>query len=470
MKFTLEFENEVLARSLVDSMYLKKASRVLEAHHFGTKYHAWTWSQIFDVWTKHKETCKPSMLLARVKRNFDDDDIRRPYIELLKKLFSLKPRHSEASLDELSKFVRSVNAQVVLEKASDALEANKLDKVYKLFADVGRSDLKPKNYTRIKWIEEFDQRQEERRYKREHPDEFISIKTGFRRLDDIISGIQLGELGLVVGTTGRGKSIFLSNLAHNSVKYGHETAYFSFEMPARQIAQRQDSLWTGIKYKKFKEFDFLPSELKIIKSKLKKMRSVFKNKFQIFSMPVRSANINSIKNALEDAKIETGFQPKLLVLDSADHLLPVGKKESFRIDQSSVYWDCKMLAEENGYAIWSSSQGKQEYATKTLTAEGVGESYDKARIADLIVSLNEPKKKKGLKGGISASEDDEVEVDGIDVFESSLAKGKFIELFLAKYRDGISKTKIRLDVEFGKMLMKEFELVKKEGGEDGRRE
>ncbi|MGW8178188.1 MAG: DnaB-like helicase C-terminal domain-containing protein [bacterium] len=452
MKFAIEFEEEVLARSIRDVMYLKKASRVLDAHHFGTKHHSWVWKQIRDIWDTYREPTTGKMLLVRAKRDFPDKDDRKPYLELCRKLLKLKPKAAASALDELSKFVRAVNAQLALEKAATALEKDKLDEVYDTMRQVGERDLKPREYTRVKWIEGFEERQAERKHRREHPEEYVSIPTGMARLDRIITGIQIGELGLVLGTTGRGKSIMLTNLAYYAVSRGYPTAYFAFEMPARQIAMRQDARWLQMPYRKFKEYDFSPSELRGIKARLDKMRPRFSDKFQIFSMPVRSADINAVRQALDDARIEDGFKPQLLLFDSADHLLPTGRSESFRLDQANVYWGCKGLAEEDGYAIWSSTQAGKEFATRTATAEAASESYDKGRIADIMVSLNEPRKHSRATKVLDEDDDEDDDEETM----APTARGKFMELYLAKYRDGASKLTIPLDAELEKMLISEI--------------
>jgi len=449
VKIDIEFEEEVLARALRDAMYLKKASGILDAHHFGTKHHSWVWKQMKEVWSAYRELCSPKMFVARVKRDFLELDDREPYLQLVKKLFRLKPKASAASLDELSQFVRFVNAQLALEKGATALEKGKVDDVYGVMQEISQKDLRPRVYTRVKWIEEFEERQRERKHRKEHPEEYTSIPTGLSKLDSIITGIQIGEIGLVLGTTGRGKSIFLNNLAYTAVKLGFPTAYFAFEMPARQIAQRQDARWLQMPYRKFKDYAFTPSELREINVKLGRMRPRWKSLFQIFSMPVRSATINTVISALDDAYLEDGFKPKLLLFDSADHLLPTGRSESFRLDQANVYWAMKGLAESDGYAIWSSTQAKQEYATRTITAEGGSESYDKARIADVMVSLNEPRKSSRATKIVDDDDDD----DGESLTPTT--KGSFLELFLAKYRDGMSKVTIPLDAEFEKMIIHE---------------
>ncbi len=451
MKLDIAFEEQVLCRALKDVSYLKRAARIADVHHYGTKHHAWIWKQIRDVWDTYREPTSGKMLVVRAKREFADEVERAPYLELARKLIKRKPKASMAALDELSRFVRFVNAQIALEKSAKHLEAGKLDDVYDTMRTVSRRDLRPREYTRVRWIEEFEQRQAERKHRKEHPEDYTSIPTGFTRLDKIITGIQLGELALVVGTTGRGKSILLTNLAYYAMKTGYKVAYFAFEMPARQIAMRQDARWLQMAYRKFKDYDFVPSELRDINRRLKRMKSKWEGRFEIFSMPVRSATIDTIRGALDDARVESDFKGQLLLLDSADHLLPTGRSESHRLDQANVYWGCKGLAEEDGYAICSSTQAGKEYVNRTATAEAPSESYDKARIADLILSINEPKKHSRATKVVDEDDEDDEPEDEM----SPATRGRYLEIHLAKYRDGESRISIPIDAEFEKMMMSE---------------
>jgi replicative DNA helicase len=450
MKLDIEFEENVLARTLRDSVFLNKASRILETHHFATKYHSWIWKNIKETWINYKELCSPKAFLFKLNNeNLNSSEEKVQYINLIKKLFKTPPTKSGSSLEILTDFVRLNNAQTALEKSVEFLTKGKIDSAYEILNQVVKKDLKPQNYTHIEWLEEFEQRQNERKYRRDHPEEFTVIPTGIKKLDSIISGIQPGELALCIGTTGRGKSIMLSNLAYNAVRLGFETAYFAFEMPARQIAQRADSRWLGIQYNKFKNYDFKPSELEEIDARLKKMKDLWKGLFQIFSMPVRTATINTVRSALEDIHIKNGFSPKLVIFDSGDHLLPTGKSESFRLDQANVYWSLKSLAEDLGISVWSSTQAKQEFAKKTATSESGAESYDKARIADIIISLNDLERKSRSTKIPGNDFDEEPEI--VKPIGSNV-----LELYLAKYRDGASRIRIPLETRLEKMLISDL--------------
>lgn len=456
MKFDRDFEEAILSQAIRDTTYLKRASRILDSHHFISPQHAWVWKVVKDIWNQYRERATAKLLASNARHDFKDDGDREPYLELVKKLYRKKAKASAATLDELSKFVRTVNAQLGMEAAAKDLERGNIDEVYETLRQVSRRELKPSNYTQIKWIEGFKERQRERKHRRDHPEMYVRIPTGFKRLDQIIGGIELGELGLMLATTGKGKSIMLNNLAAAAVGHKVATVYFSLEMPARQVAMRQDARWLDIPYIKFKEYNFSPSELRAIKKRLKMVRKKWKGLLRIISVPLGYCDINVIRDTLDDLYQEDGFRPQLILMDSGDHMNGVGRFESYRLEQKSVYVDLKTLAEDEGYAVWSSCHAGREWAKSVATAEATGESYDKARIADIVCSLNTPEKRSRTTK-IEFSEEGEEGQASAQPTLASQATGSYSELYLAKYRDGASRISIPMDAVFSRMLIKEME-------------
>lgn len=451
MKFDKDFEEDILSKVLNNTNFLKRASRVLESHHFSTKYHSWVWETVGGIWKKYRERATPKLMLSRARFDFPKDEEREHYLRFVKKLYKRKGGAASASLDELVEFVQAVEAQISMEVALGHLEKGKIKEVYKEVRKLSRVNVEPRDYTEIKWSEEFSERQRDRKRAKEHPGEMVVVPTGFKRLDRVITGLQLGELGIFLATTGKGKSIMLVNVAFHAVKLGIPTVYFSLEMPARQIAARTDSRWSGMEYNKFKEFDFAPSELRTLESKHKRSRKRFQNMFRIISMPLRKCDSNKIRGALDDLR-DDGFEPKQVLIDSGDHMNSVEKYESYRLSQASVYWDLKTMAEEDGYAIWSSTHAGREWAKSTATSEAAGESYDKSRIADIVCSLNTPERKsRSTKVVLEDGEEEDFEE------ESRETVGEYVELHIAKYRDGASRITIPMDAQFSKMLIQEIE-------------
>lgn len=457
--FDIEFEDNIIAAALQDEAFVKRAARICDSHHFGTKEHGWLWKVVADVWSKYRERVTPRLILARAREEFPDEDDRKPYISLAKRLFKTEPESPSAALEELGKFVRFVNLQLAIEEGVAALEKGDADAAEKALNKGARNTASERTYTHIRWIEEFGERQSQRQYEKEHPEEIKVVPTGMKRLDKALGGGgRVGELGLVMGTTGRGKSIMLQNIAYSALKRSFGVAHFALEMPARQVAARQDSLWSGVYYSKFKTWDFKPSELRALERRRKRTERMFRNRYHIFSMPVRSADIRQVYGALDDLAAEYDFRPEVIIMDSGDHLRAVDKSlDSFRLQQAEVYWDLKRLAEEEGYVVWSSVHAGREWATKTATAEATAEAYDKARIADTVISINDPSAGTGRRRrAVEVSDEDDESEEPEEVKDGSTVPGKKrLQAFLAKYRDGDSNFKFDIDCDFARMLIRD---------------
>lgn len=450
MKFDINFEETILSKCIKDQAFLKKAAPLLEAHHFGTRQHSWIWKSVKYVWNTYREKSNIKLLVMMAKHDFTKSEDLEIHLKLIKKIVKKKAESPLATLSELQTFVRSVNAQKVLEEAATELEKENIDKVWNVLNKASRRDVKPKNYTVVRWIEEFEDRQRERKFKAENPDLVVRIPTGFKALDSLLAGgLEIGELGLVVGTTGKGKSILLNNLGYWSAASGFPTLYITLEMTAQKVAQRMDSRWSKYNFNQFKTYDFKPSELRMLNNKIKYAKKRFSDKLMIVETPVRKTTIDDIERILDDVNDDYGFAPKMIIVDSGDHMSSARRYESYRLEQADVYWHLSWLSQQ-GYVVWSSVQAGKEHAKSIADAEAVSESYDKSRIASLVISINQPEK-KSRKTKITTDDDEEIDEDEIRVVD-----GKYMKLHVGKYRDGEDKVSIPVDAIFAKSYIKEI--------------
>ncbi len=71
------------------------------------------------------------------------------------------------------------------------------------------------------------------------PDSFRGIPTGYKRLDQMMNGLQKTDLLVLAARPGMGKTSFAMNLVENAgINFGKTCAVFSLEMPRQQIVQR----------------------------------------------------------------------------------------------------------------------------------------------------------------------------------------------------------------------------------------
>jgi replicative DNA helicase len=84
-----------------------------------------------------------------------------------------------------------------------------------------------------------DRVQERLKRMRDDPDSLAGTPTGFTKFDELTTGLHAGDLMIVAGRPGMGKTSFAMNIAeHVSIERRLPTAVFSMEMPAEQLAFR----------------------------------------------------------------------------------------------------------------------------------------------------------------------------------------------------------------------------------------
>lgn len=141
---------------------------------------------------------------------------RREYINMGKKILEINPmKCNEQSFEKL---VESVKKNVY--------------KIESLNSDVKNEGAITDN-TKNRW-EEYCNR-------RDNPEMQDFIKTGFDTIDNAEGGFRKGELIVVIGRKGDGKSVLLLNLAHNAWINGENVILFSLEISKQDYERRFDS-------------------------------------------------------------------------------------------------------------------------------------------------------------------------------------------------------------------------------------
>ena len=452
--FDADFEAEVLAQCLVDAKYLRGAYGVLEARSFAVKEHAWVWRVIKETWASNAEVATTAILRSRATLDFPDEEQRRPHLEILVKLYRRPRTAPRTSLDELIRFARIGQMQIAVEGSLKAQEQGHWDEADEHLVNYVHKKLRKNDYKVSKWIEEWDERQAERKKRREHPEMFRSIPTGFRRLDRKIYGVQEGELCGIMATTSRGKSVFAVNIGFNALLRGFSVIHFSTEMSHVKVAQRYDSRFSHFEYRKFKRFDFTPKELERLAQVVAKNRRKFLGRLRIVSTPLRSCDIDMIKRAVDELRQDMP-SVDMVIVDSGDHLQQHGRVEKQYQAEGANYWDLKDLAETMEVPIWVTLQAKQEFETKTASTRAAAGSYDKSRICDLMLSINEPggAKPSGATAIFSDVEDESIPSQT----PNAETKKTALELYVAKCRDDESRFFIPVETDLARMLIKEIE-------------
>lgn len=86
------------------------------------------------------------------------------------------------------------------------------------------------------------------------------VQTGIPSLDDDLLGLYRGEVTVIAGKDGLGKTTFALNIVHNIVTRGQSVAVFSLEMSAADVMTVLLNISTGIPRKAFRKGDMTPAQ------------------------------------------------------------------------------------------------------------------------------------------------------------------------------------------------------------------
>ena len=224
---------------------------------------------------------------------------------------------------------------------------------------------------------------------KDNPDYYKRIPTGFKQLDDNIGGVGPGELNIMLGRPGHGKSMFLLNVGYNAwADYGKNVFFFSYEMPIVQVQRRLDARNARLDYYKIKNGDLSDMEIKLYEKKLKEMAQR-KNVFKIIRPPQKT-NVNVVRNEINKIIKTQGIKPDLVILDYMALMAPLriskDQKETDRLGEIAL--DSRELASELQIPVWTACQINRPGAReKNVGTDNVFGSDQIAHHADMMLAL-----------------------------------------------------------------------------------
>ncbi len=180
-------------------------------------------------------------------------------------------------------------------------------------------------------------------------DGITGVPTGFKLLDNQLSGMQKSELLILAARPSMGKTALALNIATNAAKKGHKVAIFSLEMASVQLTMRLLCSETHVdahaaRTGRMKEGDWM--RLSTMAGEIAKL--------DIFIDDSPGMNILEIRSKARRLKIEHKID--LLIIDYLQLIRGVGRIESRQIEIAMISQSLKGLAKELEIPVLSLSQ------------------------------------------------------------------------------------------------------------------
>jgi replicative DNA helicase len=230
-------------------------------------------------------------------------------------LEKIKKRFAEAQLLEAGKKLSKLEP--------DSIDINKILSELQKTVHTIKSLNQVRSFERKTLKEAVDEFREEYNAKLENPNFDSGIKTGYSYLDFTTDGLRPGELLLIGGESGAGKSMLLMNMAlqiwlqNNNVDMesnfgpGNHVLYFSLEMPFKPCRNRVLGRLSGNPTKLIRSAKLNPMEANKLKKALRFIKK-YPYQFEIVDIP-RGATMEHLEMLYEEAKVL--YDPKVIVID-----------------------------------------------------------------------------------------------------------------------------------------------------------
>lgn len=313
----------------------------------------------------------PTLDAFKIGINRMENEISR--IEVINSLENVYKLVESSDLEliktESQNFFKNQKFKAAIYSCIEILPSNNWDKMRMLIDDATKSG-ETSNIS-YNYFETLDHRYDvtNRRY----------IPTGWGCMNEIIlGGLGPGELGVVVGPGGSGKSWLLQHISLSAVQAGFSVLYVTLELMETYVAIRHDVLLTNIPSM------HMSTHLDAVKSKYAEMTG----KFEIKWYAENTLTINGLR-AFIDKSILLGNKPDMVILDYAD-LMELGGNERDRTDQRLrvLYQQLRGLAGEYMIPLWTASQSTRDsYGEDVIGADKISESIGKHHTADFMISL-----------------------------------------------------------------------------------
>lgn len=417
------FQVKTIGALLTRKEFVQNIYDILSDEHFPNPAHKWIINEILQYWNKYHTVISMDTLKIEVKK-IDNDVLKTSIVEQIKEAY----RHSDDELqyveEEFTAFCKNQQLKSALLNSVDLLNSGDYDSIRHLIDNALKAG-QDRN------IGHEYNKDIETRYREDYRP---TIPTPWPMLNQLTQGgFGPGDLGIVFGNPGGGKSWMMVAMAAHAVKMGYNVVYYTLELGQDYVGKRFDCYFTGHSIE----------EVQHHRSEVESIVEGLAGKLIVKEYPPKAATVATLKAHLQKC-IDADVKPDMVVIDYIDYLRPPSKKFTERKDEiDDMYVACKGLAKEFKVVVLSPSQVNRMGAKDDIIeGDKAAGSYDKIMVADFCLSLSRKKEDKVHGTGRVHVMKNRYGMDGMTFGAKIDTNNGHIELTedMPTYEDGTSNT------------------------------
>ena len=362
------FQTKAIGILITDRDFLQQIADIVSPDYFDNDAGKWIIRKTLKYYNEYKTV--PTMEVFKVELENLQQELQNVAVkDLLKQAYKASKATDLGFVkDTFLDFCKNQTLKGALMKSVDLLELGDYDDIRNLIDQA----LKAGTERDIghEYIAELEDRfREEAR---------SVIETPWPLINKLLcGGLGQGDLGLIAGGPGGGKSWALIALGAQAVKLGFTVVHYTLELSEKYVGRRYDACFTEIPVG-----DIVDSK-DIVKKRVKDLRGGL----YIREYPAGQATVNTLHAHLEKC-IQQNIEPDLIIVDYADLLTSKSSKEK-RDKLDDIYTSLRGLASELKLPIWTASQVNRSGAREEIIqGDRMAESYSKMMITDFAMSLS----------------------------------------------------------------------------------
>ena len=362
------FQTKAIGILITDRDFLQQIADIVSPDYFDNDAGKWIIRKALKYYNEYKTV--PTMEVFKVELENLKQELQNVAVkDLLKQAYKAsKATDLNYVKDTFLDFCKNQTLKNALMKSVDLLELGDYDDIRTLI------DAALKAGTERDIGHEYIQEVEDR-FREEARN---VIETPWPLINNLLSGgLGQGDLGLIAGGPGGGKSWALIALGAQAVKMGYTVIHYTLELSEKYVGRRYDACFTEISVGDITEYK------EEVKEKLDNLRGGL----YIREYPAGQATVNTLHAHLEKCK-QQNIEPDLIIVDYAELLNSKSSKEK-RDKLDDIYTNLRGLASEMKLPIWTASQVNRSGAREEIIqGDRMAESYSKMMITDFAMSLS----------------------------------------------------------------------------------
>jgi replicative DNA helicase len=368
------FQMKVISSLLTHKEFLQNINDVLSDEYFSNPAHKWVINEIIKYYEKYHTTISMDILKVEMKK-LDNEVLKVSVKEQLREAYKADIDDLAYVQEEFSTFCKNQQLKKALLNSVDLLKAGDYDSIKYMIESAMKAG-QDKN------IGHEYKKDTESRYREDHRK---IVPTPWTEINELVQGgLGNGDLGLIFGNPGGGKSWTLVALGGFAVQMGYNVIHYTLELSEAYTGRRYDAFFTGTPV----------DQLEKHKEHVEALTAELPGELIIREFPMGKTTIGTIEAHIQKVR-DLGIEPDLIIIDYIDLLSTRKRNVDRKGEIDDIYTSTKGLARELNIPIWSVSQVNRAGAKDDIIeGDKAAGSYDKMMITDLSMSLSRKKEDK----------------------------------------------------------------------------